>query len=234
MIEVEDLTKSYGSVMALRGISFQVKKGEICGLLGPNGAGKSTTIKILSGYLEPDAGSRRINGFDMAVHPREAKQQIGYVPETPILYREMLVREYLGYVARLKGVPRTARRAKLEQVVQQCGLAPVLKKPIGAVSKGYRQRTALAQALINDPAVLLLDEPTSALDPLQVLEIRTFIRSLARERTILFCTHILQEATACCDRVLILNNGTVAAEAELPMETKTLEDFLVQSVRGAA
>ena len=225
VIEVFNLTKQFGRNVALKGISFQIPKGEICGLLGPNGAGKSTTLKILSSFWKPDAGSATLCGWDVALNPLEARRQIGYVPETPILYKEMSVKGYLQFVADLKEVPKKTVSGHLEAVAEQCGLTPAWHKPLGSVSKGYRQRTALAQALIGDPPILLLDEPTSALDPLQVMEIRDVIRSLAKNRTILFCTHILQEVASCCQRVLILNHGNLVANQPIGLSTEGLENL---------
>lgn len=231
MIVAESLIKRYGNYVALRGVSFTIPKREVCGLLGPNGAGKSTTLKIVTGFLEPNEGRRLINGLDPSEHPQAVKSQIGYVPETPILYKEMKVLEYLIYVSRLKGLSRSQASLEIEQVIVQCGLTSVVKKTIGAVSRGYRQRTALAQALIGQPSILFLDEPTSALDPVQVMEVRALIRSLAQERTVILCTHILQEAAFCCDRVLILNEGKIVAEQRCPFEVKALEDFFFHSIR---
>ena len=233
MIEANSLVKNYGPVKVLKGLSFKIQKGEICGLLGPNGAGKSTTLKILTGYLKPDSGKAFLDQWEIQENSFEARSLIGYVPETPILYKEMLVQDYLEYVAVVKGVPSQLLKVRLDSVVGRCGLGNVLKKPIGSVSKGYRQRTALAQALIGNPSILFLDEPISASDPIQVLQVREVIRSLAKETTVLFCTHILQEVVSCCDRVLILNQGQLIAEKNLPMEIKDLETFFADVVRHA-
>lgn len=230
MIQVKNLTKNYGKVAALKGINFQLKKGEICGLLGLNGAGKSTTLKIISGFLKPDGGSVQLNGLDLFKHSLEIRRQIGYVPETPILYKEMTIRSYLAYVGRLKDIKASLLRDRIEQVVESCGLQTVLRKTLGTVSKGYRQRAALAQALLGDPPILLLDEPTSALDPLQIIEIRNLICSLAGSRTILLCTHILSEAASLCKRVMILNQGCIIADRDLLPGDSDLEKIFIQAV----
>ncbi len=215
MIEVSHLSKSYGPIEALRDVSFSVGTGEIVGLLGPNGAGKTTLIKILTGYLHPDWGTVRINGLDVLEHPREVQALVGYLPETAPLYPELTVQDYLLMMAELRGIPPEQRLARLAAAVHATGLQHHLTRPIGQLSKGYRQRVGLAQAILHRPRLLILDEPTVGLDPTQIVEVRQLIRRLARHSTILFSTHILSEVEAVCDRVLVLINGEIRADARL-------------------
>ncbi len=215
MIEVKDLTKSYGSIQALRGISFQVSPGEVVGLLGPNGAGKSTTIKTLTGYLQPDSGSVKVDGVDVLTHTRDVQARIGYLPENPPVYPELSVQSYLLMVADLREIPRSEQQERLSEAIYATGLANQLTRPIGTLSKGYKQRVGLAQAILHQPKLLILDEPTVGLDPTQIVEIRNLIRRLARHSTILFSSHILSEVEAVCDRVIIIMNGEVKADAKL-------------------
>ena len=227
MIEVVDLTKSYGPIEALRGISFQVTPGEIVGLLGPNGAGKSTTIKILAGYLQPDSGTVKVNGLDVMTHPREVQAGLGYLPENAPLYPELSVQTYLRLMADLREIPRDEQPARLSEAVYATGLVEHLTRPIGQLSKGFRQRVMLAQAILPQPKLLILDEPTVGLDPTQIVEIRNLIRRLAKNSTILFSSHILSEVEAVCDRVIIMINGQIKADARLTELSSTADAILV-------
>jgi ABC-2 type transport system ATP-binding protein len=227
MIEVADLTKSYGPIEALRGVSFNVAEGEIVGLLGPNGAGKSTTIKILTGYLQPDEGEVQIDGLDVLTHTREVQARIGYLPENAPLYPELTVQSYLRMMADLREIPREEQPARLSEAVYATGLTERLTQPIGQLSKGFRQRVCLAQAILHRPKLLILDEPTVGLDPTQIIEIRHLIKRLARHSTILFSSHILPEVEAVCDRVIIIMNGEVKADARLADLAATTSAVLV-------
>jgi ABC-2 type transport system ATP-binding protein len=234
MIEVVDLTKSYGPIEALRGISFQVAAGEIVGLLGPNGAGKSTTIKILAGYLQPDSGAVKVNGLDVMTHTREVQAQLGYLPENAPLYPELSVQAYLKLMADLREIPRDEQPARLSEAIYATGLVEHLTRPIGQLSKGYRQRVMLAQAILPQPKLLILDEPTVGLDPTQIIEIRHLIRRLAKNSTILFSSHILSEVETVCDRVIIIINGQIKADARLTELASTADAIVVlqQETRG--
>ena len=212
MISVHHLTKRYGTHMAIENVSFGVKKGEILGFLGPNGAGKTTTMRILTGFIPPSEGTVTIAGFDSFEHPQEIKRRIGYLPEHPPLYQELTVREYLTFVGQLKGLPSEKLPGRMAHVLEQLHIESVQHRVIGHLSKGYRQRVGLAQALIHDPPILILDEPTSGLDPKQIIEIRNLIQSLAGSHTIVLSTHILSEATAICGRVMIIHRGHIVAE----------------------
>ena len=212
MITVRDLSMRYGSVVALRNATFSVQRGEVVGLLGPNGAGKSTTMKILTTYLYPTSGSAVVGDKDVLATPLEVRQLIGYLPETLPLYPGSDVHTYLQFVGKARGLQGALLRERTEWVVQRCGLAPMYRKLIRELSKGYRQRVGLAQALIHDPQVIMLDEPTSGLDPHQILEIRYLIRRLARDKTVLLSTHILQEVEAVADRIVIINNGVIVGD----------------------
>jgi ABC-2 type transport system ATP-binding protein len=212
-IAVAGLTKIYGDQTAVNHISFTVNKGEITGFLGPNGAGKSTTMKMITGYLQPDEGSLLVCGTDVLQHPILAKRKIGYLPESNALYTDMYVKEYLHFVGGIYKVPGLTKA--VDAVIEKVGLTPEYKKRIGQLSKGYKQRTGLAAALIHDPEVLILDEPTSGLDPNQIVEIREVIKELGREKTVLFSTHIMQEVEAICNRVIIINKGSIVADDAL-------------------
>lgn len=227
MIEVTDLTKSYGPVTALGGISFQVSCGEIVGVLGPNGAGKSTAIKILTGYLQPDEGSVEVDGLDVLIHTREVQSRIGYLPETAPLYPELSVQAYLRMMADLREIPTDQQLARISEAVYDTSLDDHLTRPIGQLSKGYRQRVNLAQAILHRPKLLILDEPTLGLDPTQIVEIRNLIKRLAGQSTILFSSHILSEVEAVCDRVIILMNGTIKADSYLAELSVTTGAILV-------
>jgi ABC-2 type transport system ATP-binding protein len=213
MIEVDHLTKRYGPVTAVDDVSFRVEKGEILGFLGPNGAGKTTTMRVLTGYMPPTEGKAVVAGYDVFTHPIEAKQRIGYLPETPPLYPDMTVREYLGFVGRIKlGKSSKADRAmRVDHAMKKAHVDDMADRHCGKLSKGYRQRVGLAQALIHDPEVLILDEPTAGLDPKQIIETRDLIRSLAGNHTIVLSTHILPEVAHTCQRVVIINKGRVVA-----------------------
>jgi ABC-2 type transport system ATP-binding protein len=211
MIQVRDLTKRYGPITAIDRVGFEVVDGEILGFLGPNGAGKTTTMRIVTGFVPPSSGSVVVAGYDVLDHPLDAKRRIGYLPETPPLYPELTVSEYLRFTARIKGVSRRTIPVALDRVLGQCGLGDVRGRLIGNLSKGYRQRVGIAQALVHDPAVLILDEPTVGLDPKQIIEVRELIRSLGGAHTIVLSTHILPEVTATCHRVVIIHEGRIVA-----------------------
>jgi ABC-2 type transport system ATP-binding protein len=211
MIKVEGLTKRYARTVAVDNISFEVEKGQIVGFLGPNGAGKTTTMRILTCFLPPSEGSANVAGYDVVANPLEVKKRIGYLPETPPVYPEMEVSEYLNFVGRLKGIGSGAIHSKVDDVVGKCALGEVRNKLIGQLSKGYRQRVGIAQAIIHNPAVLVLDEPTSGLDPKQIIEIRELLRHLAGEHTIILSTHILSEVEHSCERVIIITRGKLVA-----------------------
>jgi ABC-2 type transport system ATP-binding protein len=226
MIEVENLTKRYGRHTAVDGVSFRVNKGEILGFLGPNGAGKTTTMRILTCYLPPTDGTARVAGFDVLEDPIEVKRRVGYTPETPPLYPDLSVEETLDFCAKVKGVPREKRKARLDEAMEKCRVADVRRTLVGRLSKGYRQRVGLAQAILNNPDVLILDEPTAGLDPKQIIETRELIRGLGGEHTIILSTHILPEVEMTCGRVVIIDRGRVVAE-DTPAN-------LVRRLRGAA
>jgi ABC-2 type transport system ATP-binding protein len=209
-ISVREVTKLYGTQKALDKVSFEVKTGEIVGFLGPNGAGKSTMMKIITGFIPASAGTVLINGTGITTDNPELRRTIGYLPENNPLYPEMYVREYLGFVSSLYGIPASKKR--IDDIIEVTGLSPEHRKKIGSLSKGYRQRVGLAQALIHDPQVLILDEATSGLDPNQVAGIRSLIREAGREKTVMFSTHIMQEAEAVCDRIIIISNGKIMAD----------------------
>jgi ABC-2 type transport system ATP-binding protein len=211
MIKVEGLTKRYANHVAVDNISFEVAKGQIVGFLGPNGAGKTTTMRVLTCFLPPTSGSASIGDFDVLEQPMEVKKRIGYLPETPPLYPEMEVGEYLEFVGRLKGVPKQNLAKRVDEVAEKCSVADVKMKLIGKLSKGYRQRVGLAQAIIHNPDVLILDEPTSGLDPQQIIETRDLIKGLAGDHTIILSTHILPEVEQLCERVIIIAKGKLVA-----------------------
>jgi len=211
-ITVKGITKRYGSQLAVNDVSFDIPGGEIVGFIGPNGAGKSTTMKIITGTLPPDKGSVLIKGLPALEHPNEIRKMIGYLPEHNPLYLEMYIREYLHYVAGLYKLKVKSRKSKVEEIIEKTGLGPEVGKTIGKLSKGYRQRVGLAQALIHDPDILILDEPTTGLDPNQLSEIRHLISNIGKEKTVLLSTHILQEVEAICDRVIIIDQGCIVAD----------------------
>jgi len=211
LIEAQHLTKFYGTTCAVNDVSFTLRRGEVTALLGPNGSGKSTLMRMLTGYFSPTAGRILIDGVDVAARPALARRRLGYLPEQVALYPELTVRRYLAFVAEVKGIAGAARREAVRGVIDRCGLADVAHRLAGTLSKGYRQRVGLAQALIGDPEVLVLDEPTVGLDPVQTVDMRGLLRTLA-ERTVLLSTHILSEASALCSRIMIMTRGRLVAE----------------------
>ena len=212
MIEVNRLTKYFGPVPAVVDVSFTVEKGEIIGFLGPNGAGKTTTIRMLNGFFPPTSGFARINGFDVFDRSIDVRRQLGYLPERIPLYKEMRTEAYLRFIAEVKGVPARQRQREVDRVTEQCGLQSVRKQFLGKLSKGLQQRVGVAQAILNDPDVLILDEPTIGLDPKQIIEIRKLIKSFAGYKTVILSSHILPEVSMICQRVVIINEGRIVAE----------------------
>ncbi len=227
MIDVTHLSKAYGPIQALRDVSFHIAEGEIVGLLGPNGAGKTTFLKILTGYLQPDSGAVSIQNVDVLEHTREIQAMIGYLPETAPLYPELSVQAYLTMMAHLRQIPSEERLIRLSEAIHATGLRNHLTRPIGELSKGFRQRVGLAQAILHKPKLLILDEPTVGLDPTQIIEIRHLIKRLSQHSTIIFSTHILSEVEALCDRAIILINGKVRADAHLSELAATSDAILV-------
>ncbi len=211
MIQAEHLTKLYGPITAIQDVSFTVEKGEIVGFLGPNGAGKTTTMRILACFMPPSGGTAKVAGYDVFTHSLEVRKRIGYFPEHVPLYNDMPVAAYLDFVAEVKGVGRAERKRRVAEVMERCLITDVQHRLIGRLSKGYRQRVGLAQALVNDPEVLILDEPTIGLDPKQIIEIRSLIKSLAGQHTVILSTHILPEVSMVCSRVIIINQGQIVA-----------------------
>src|SRR5262245_14774382 len=233
MIEVRNLTKRYGDLVAIRDVSFSVARGEILGFLGPNGAGKTTTMRVLTGFMPATSGTAAVDGFDVFENSFEVRRRIGYLPETPPLYTDMTVESYLDFVARIKGVARMEIGGATDRALQTCGLVEVRHRLTGHLSKGYRQRAGLAQALIHDPPVLVLDEPTIGLDPRQIIEIRKLIRTLAGDRTVILSTHILPEVSQICEKVVILASGRIALEERMDTLMKqgvSLEDVFLQAI----
>jgi len=233
MIKAEGLTKYYPRTVAVDHISFEVGKGEIVGFLGPNGAGKTTTMRMLTCFMPPSEGTAKVAGFDVLEHPIEVKKRTGYLPESPPLYPEMEVIEYLEFVARIKGVPKSQIKKRIDEVVERCALGDVLTKLNGKLSRGYRQRVGLAQALIHNPEVLILDEPTAGLDPKQINETRKLIKSLAGEHTIILSTHILPEVEQTCQKVIIINKGKLVATDTVERLTHRLRGSEVLAVEVA-
>jgi ABC-2 type transport system ATP-binding protein len=232
MIEVKNLCKSYGEYAAVNDVSFTAQKGQIVGFLGPNGAGKTTTIRMLSTYLPPSSGTAIVAGFDVLREADQVRKRIGYLPENPPLYGEMTVREYLKFVGEIKGVPRAKLSEKIDEVMERCFVSDVRNKLCQHLSRGYRQRVGLAQAIIHEPEVIILDEPTSGLDPKQIIEIRQLIKSLGKDHTVLLSTHILPEVSMVCNKVVIISRGRVVMEsmlADLARE-KSLEQVFLESV----
>ena len=214
-LRLKNLTKIYGAQKAVNDISFEIEKGEIVGFLGPNGAGKSTTMKIATCYLPPTSGEVWVGGFNVVDRPMEVKQITGYLPEHNPLYLDLYVHEYLGFVGKLYGLRGQKLNDRVKEIIDLCGLGPEQNKKIEALSKGYRQRVGLAQALIHDPEILILDEPTSGLDPNQLVEIRKLIKTISQQKTVVFSTHIMQEVQALCDRVIVINKGEIVADDKL-------------------
>lgn len=211
MIEVKNITKKYGSVIAVNNISFKINEGEIIGLLGPNGAGKSTTMNIITGFIEPTEGEIEIEGYNISKNPKKAKEQIGYMPEGVPLYSELTVKEFVTYMAELKKVDRKTRKEKVEKIIEETGLKDVEKKLTQNLSRGYKQRVSMAGALVGEPKILILDEPTVGLDPKQITEIRTLIKELGKTHTIILSSHILSEVSQICNKVIIINKGKIVA-----------------------
>ena len=225
MIQVSHLTKLYGPHAAVNDLSFEVKKGEIVGFLGPNGAGKSTTMKILTGFMPATDGKVSVAGFDVFDQPLEVKKNVGFLPETPPVYPDMTVQDYLGFAGRLHQIPNAKIQSSIDQVLEKTSLTQVRKRLIGNLSKGFRQRVGLAQALIHNPPVLILDEPTVGLDPKQIIEIRELIKGLAGDHTVILSSHILPEVTATCQRIIVINKGRIVAE-------DTLEELTARMRKG--
>jgi ABC-2 type transport system ATP-binding protein len=224
MIQVENLTKYYHTLCAVDQISFNIEKGEILGLLGPNGAGKTTTLRMLTGYLQPSSGNINVKGLSIDKHILEIKKILGYLPESAPLYHDMLVFDYLNYVAAIRQINGNQKMARIRHLADLCGINEVMHQPIGELSKGYKQRVGLAHAMMNDPEVLILDEPTSGLDPNQIVEIRKIIKEIGQQKTIILSTHILSEAEATCDRIVIISQGKIVADGSA--------ENLKQSTRG--
>ncbi|HEY8517787.1 MAG TPA: ABC transporter ATP-binding protein [Candidatus Binatia bacterium] len=236
MIEVHELAKRYGDREVVKGISFSAERGQVLGFLGPNGAGKTTTMRMLTGYLPPSSGTARIAGFDIFTQSAEVRRRIGYLPENPPLYPDMTVRSYLTFVAKLKGVPRSRVRSACDEVIERTGLSDVAGRLLSHLSKGYKQRAGLAQALVHDPEVLVLDEPTIGLDPRQIIEIRSLIKTLSGNRTVILSTHILPEVAQVCDKVVIINAGRIACEDTIANLTRdaSLEEVFLRHISGDA
>jgi len=212
MIQVKNLTKYYSNLCAVDQISLDIQQREILGLLGPNGAGKTTTLRMLTGFLQPTAGSIHVKDYSIDEHPLEIKKILGYLPESAPLYHDMLVYDYLNYVADIRGIDKDRKIKRIRKLADLCGINEVMHQPIAVLSKGYKQRVGLAHAMMNDPEILVLDEPTSGLDPNQIVEIRQIIKQIGKEKTIILSTHILSEAEATCDRVVIINRGRIVAD----------------------
>lgn len=230
MIEVESVSKSYGREAAVRGLSFKVESGAVHGFLGPNGAGKTTTMRILTTFLRADEGLVRVAGFDVGKNPEEVRRRIGYMPESPPLYRDLSVEEYLKYMGQLRISDKVRLRQRLGEVIEDCLLGDVRTKLCSALSKGYRQRVGLAQAVLHEPEVLILDEPTSGLDPQQIIQIRRLIRSMAGKRTVLISTHILTEVEEVCDTAVIIARGRKVDEVNVAAARGLLEQIFLQAV----
>ncbi len=230
MIEVTNLGKRYGSLEAVKGVSFSINTGEVVGLLGPNGAGKTTIMKILTCFMFPSYGTAKINGIDIFGDELAIKQAVGYLPENAPLYNDLSVMEYLEFVADARGLKGVEREKKIGRVIEECGLASVVYRSIDTISKGFRQRTGLAQAIIHDPPILILDEPTTGLDPNQIVEIRQLIKRLGQEKTVILSTHILQEVEATCGRVLILNEGRIVAQGTTEQINREMRGELLLSL----
>ena len=237
MIKIDNLTKYYGDLCAVDHVNFEVNKGEVLGLLGPNGAGKTTIYRILTGYLSPTSGNILVKDFNLKENQLEIKKLIGYLPEAAPIYHEMLVFDYLDFVADIRGVEKNKKLSRLRDLADLCSLNEVMHMTIAELSKGYRQRVGIAHALMGDPEILILDEPTSGLDPNQIVETREIIRRIGKEKTIVFSTHILSEAEATCDRVVIINQGRIVADdtvGELRKELKmdSFEDIFRKLTKG--
>ncbi len=225
MIQVENITKKYGSFTAVENINFEIEEGEIVGFLGPNGAGKSTTMNMITGFIEPTSGKIIVDGYDISKKPRKAKRQIGYMPEGVPLYSDLTVKEFVTYMAELKGVPRKEKKEKVQKAINETGLTDVQNKLTRNLSRGYKQRVSMAGALVSNPKVIILDEPTVGLDPKQVTEIRALIKELGKEHTVILSSHILSEVSQICNRVIIINNGKIiAVDTPENLEKKVIKD----------
>ena len=225
MIQVENITKKYGSFTAVENINFEIEEGEIVGFLGPNGAGKSTTMNMITGFIEPTSGKIIVDGYDISKKPRKAKRQIGYMPEGVPLYSDLTVKEFVTYMAELKGVPRKEKKEKVQKAINETGLIDVQNKLTRNLSRGYKQRVSMAGALVSNPKVIILDEPTVGLDPKQVTEIRALIKELGKEHTVILSSHILSEVSQICNRVIIINNGKIiAVDTPENLEKKVIKD----------
>jgi ABC-2 type transport system ATP-binding protein len=234
MIEVRNLTKRYGATVAVNDVSFDAKAGEVLGFLGPNGAGKTTTMRILTCYLSADAGTAKVAGYDVFEESIEVRKQIGYLPESAPLYTDMGVIDYLKFIAQIRNIPKSQRKERIREAIDMCGLEKVIQKDVGELSKGYRQRLGLSQALIHAPSILILDEATSGLDPSQIIEIRNLIKEIGKEKMVIFSSHILPEVSATCSRILIINEGRLVANGtpeELAGRAKRQEVVHI-SIRG--
>ena len=225
MIQVENITKKYGSFTAVENINFEIEEGEIVGFLGPNGSGKSTTMNMITGFIEPTSGKIIVDGYDISKKPRKAKRQIGYMPEGVPLYSDLTVKEFVTYMAELKGVPRKEKKEKVQKAINETGLIDVQNKLTRNLSRGYKQRVSMAGALVSNPKVIILDEPTVGLDPKQVTEIRALIKELGKEHTVILSSHILSEVSQICNRVIIINNGKIiAVDTPENLEKKVIKD----------
>jgi ABC-2 type transport system ATP-binding protein len=234
MIKIENLTKYYGDSCAVDGVTFEIRKGEILGMLGPNGAGKTTTMRILTCFLQPTSGNITVKDFEIRDNPVEIKQLIGYLPESAPLYPDMLVYDYLRFVASVRGIEKNRHDTRIKELADMCGINEVMHRPISELSKGYKQRVGLAHAMMSDPEILVLDEPTSGLDPNQIVEIRDIIKRIGKEKTIVLSTHILSEAEATCDRIVIINKGKIVADgATEELKREAGSDYLINiSLQG--
>jgi ABC-2 type transport system ATP-binding protein len=232
MVEVSGLTKYYGDFLAIEDVSFTAEKGETIGFLGPNGAGKTTTIRIITGFMPATEGTVKLEGYDVFKQSHEVRRRVGYLPENPPLYHDMTVSSYLKFVAQVKEIPRKKIPEALSSVLEECSLTEVSSRLVGRLSKGYRQRVGLAQALIHNPPVLILDEPTLGLDPRQIIEVRSLIKALSGDRTVILSTHILPEVSQICNKVVIINEGRVVVEKALAELTQgvTLEEVFLRSI----
>jgi len=229
MVSIQSLTKLYGEQRAIDALSFDVNQGEILGFLGPNGAGKSTTMKILTGFLPPSSGTATVDGYDILTHPLEVRRKVGYLPEHNPLYLDMYVHEFLAFVGRIYRLPARELRARIPEVIGLTGLGREQHKKIGALSKGYRQRVGLCQALLHDPEVLILDEPTTGLDPNQIVDIRALIQDVGKDKTVIFSSHILSEVEAIADRVIIINQGRIVADEPTgQLRDRAVDEFVIQ------
>ncbi|MDB9822616.1 ABC transporter ATP-binding protein [Deltaproteobacteria bacterium] len=235
MIHIQGLTKYYNNLCAVDHIDLEIRKGEIMGLLGPNGAGKTTIMRMLTGFLTPTSGAIQVKEYDIDEHPLEIKKLMGYLPESAPLYHEMLTFDYLNYVADIRNLDKERKGYRINQLADLCAINDIMHKPIGELSKGYKQRVGLAHAMMNDPEILVLDEPTSGLDPNQIIEIRNIIRQIGKEKTVILSTHILSEAEAACDRVVIIDRGKIVADGDVDtLKQSAGEEYIINiSLRNA-